>query len=511
MRERKPTSNSLARLKEQLGQISDLSNVASLLNWDQQVNMPPGGSEARAHHLSTVESLEHTLFVADETGQLLEEAAEEVISLPYESDDASLVRVAQREYEKMRRVPESLVTERAQATSRAFDAWQKARAESDFESFEPHLERVLELTIQYAEAIGYDEERYDALLDRYEPEMKTSQLIAVFEELKSGLIPLVEAITKQGQRIDDSLFKRRYPDQAQWDFGTLILEDIGFDFEHGRQDRSTHPFTASFSPLDVRLTTRVKPDRFQSALFGTIHEGGHALYDQGIHPDLIRTPLCTGASYGVHESQSRLWENLIARSRAFWSHYLPVLREFFPDQLTDVDVDTFYRAINRVQPSLIRVEADEVTYSLHIFLRFELEQALLNDELDVAHLPDAWNAKMEKYLGVVPPDDARGVLQDVHWSGGLFGYFPSYALGNLLAAQFYDKAFAEMPALPNQIGAGDLGPLLTWLREHIHQHGKKFTPAELVKRVTDEKMTAESFLTYLREKYSQIYELDTSR
>jgi carboxypeptidase Taq len=504
-------TNSLAQLKERLAQISDLSNVASLLNWDQQVNMPPGGSEARAHHLSTVEYLAHTLFVANETGHLLEEAAEDVVDLPYESDEASLVRVTQREFEKMRRVPESLVAERARATARAFDVWQEARSESDFRRFQPHLERVLDLTIQYAEAIGYKDDRYDALLDHYEPEMKTSELIEVFDEMKSGLIPLVEAITERDHPIDDSFLNDRYSDQAQWDFGTLVLEDIGFDFEHGRQDRSTHPFTVSFSPLDVRLTTRVNPNRLQSALFGTIHEGGHALYDQGMHPDLIRTPLCTGASYGVHESQSRLWENVVARSRAFWSHYFPVLREFFPDQIAHVDTDTFYGAINKVEPSLIRVEADEVTYNLHIFLRFELEQALLNGELPVARLPDAWNAKMEEYLGVVPPDDARGVLQDVHWSGGLFGYFPSYALGNLLAAQFYDKALADLPALSSEMAAGDFGPLLTWLREHIHQHGKKFTPVELVKRVTGETMTAEPFLTYLRKKYSQIYEVNNAR
>lgn len=470
--------------------------------------MPPGGSEARAHHLSTVESLAHALFLADETGELLDGAAEDVTGLAYESDDASLVRVTQREYEKMQQVPASLVAERAQATSRAFDAWQKARAESDFKRFQPHLERVLDLTIQYAEAIGYEDRLYDALLDRYEPEMKTSQLIEVFDGLKKGLFPLVEVIAEQDQPFDASFFDRRYPDQAQWDFGTLVLKDMGFDFEHGRQDRSVHPFTTSFAPLDVRLTTRVEPRRLQSALFGTIHEGGHALYDQGIRLALDRTPLCTGASYGVHESQSRLWENVVARSRAFWSHYLPVLREFFPEQIAGVDLETFYRAINTVEPSPIRVEADEVTYNLHIFLRFELEGALLNGQLDVADLPEAWNAKMEEYLGVTPPDDAQGVLQDVHWSAGLFGYFPSYALGNLLATQLYEKALGETPALSSQIAAGDFGPLLTWLREHIHQHGKKFTPAELIERVTGESLTAEPFLTYLRKKYGHIYELD---
>lgn len=503
-------TTSLTQLKERLAQISDLSNVASVLNWDQQVNMPPGGSEPRAHHLSTVESLAHALLVADETGELLDGAAEDVAGLAYESDDASLVRVTQREYEKMRRVPASLVAQRARATSRAFDVWQEARAESDFKRFQPHLERVVDLTIQYAEAIGYEDRLYDALLDRYEPEMKTSQLIEVFDGLKKGLLPLVEMIAERDQPFDAPFFDRRYPDQAQWDFGTRVLKDMGFDFEHGRQDRSVHPFTTSFSPLDVRLTTRVDPRRLQSALFGTIHEGGHALYDQGIRLALDRTPLCTGASYGVHESQSRLWENVVARSRAFWSHYLPVLREFFPEQLAGVDLETFYRAINRVEPSPIRVEADEVTYNLHIFLRFELERALLNGRLDVADLPEAWNAKMEEYLGVTPPDDAQGVLQDVHWSAGLFGYFPSYTLGNLLGAQFYDEALGETPALSSQIAAGDFGPLLTWLRKHIHQHGKKFTPAELIERATGESLTAEPFLTYLRKKYGHIYELDTS-
>lgn len=498
-------STHLEQLKNRLARISDLGAASALLSWDQQVNMPPGGSDARAHHLATVRSLAHGLFVADETGRLLERALEESADLPYDSDDASLLRVTQREYEKLRRVPESLVAERARATALSFDAWQKAREESDFAQFRPHLERVLELTIQFAEALGYEERLYDALLDRYEPDMKTSQVAAVFDEVKADLVPLVQTITEQDENLSDDVFDKIYPDQAQWDFGLLVLRNMGFDFKHGRQDRSAHPFTTSFSPHDVRLTTRVQPNHFQSALFGTIHEGGHALYDQGMRIALDRTPLCSGASFGVHESQSRFWENIIARSRDFWRHYLPKLRAFFPQQLKGVDLESFYQAINKVEPSPIRVEADEVTYNLHIFLRFELEQELLEGELAVSDLPEAWNGKMEDYLGITPANDAEGVLQDVHWAEGYFGYFPSYALGNLLAVQFYNQASADMVDLQEQIARGKLEPLREWLRENIHAHGKKFTPVELTKRVTGEEMKAQHFLDYLREKYSEIY------
>jgi carboxypeptidase Taq len=498
-------STHLEQLKNRLARISDLGAASALLSWDQQVNMPPGGSDARAHHLATVRSLAHGLFVADETGRLLERALEESADLPYDSDDASLLRVTQREYEKLRRVPESLVAERSRATALSFDAWQKAREESDFAQFQPHLERVLELTIQFAEALGYEDRLYDALLDRYEPDMKTSQVAAVFDEVKADLVPLVQTVTEQAENLCDDVFDKIYPDQAQWDFGLLVLRNMGFDFKYGRQDRSAHPFTTSFSPHDVRLTTRVQPNRFQSALFGTIHEGGHALYDQGMRIALDRTPLCSGASFGVHESQSRFWENIIARSRDFWRHYLPKLRAFFPQQLKGIDLEAFYQAINKVEPSPIRVEADEVTYNLHIFLRFELEQELLEGELAVSDLPEAWNGKIEDYLGITPANDAEGVLQDVHWAEGYFGYFPSYALGNLLAVQFYNQASADMPDLQEQVARGKFEALREWLRENIHTHGKKFTPVELTKHVTGEEMKAQPFLDYLREKYSEVY------
>lgn len=500
-------STYLERLKERLARIADLKAVRSLLSWDQQVTMPPGSSEARSHHLATVTALKHALFVADETGDLLEGAAAEVAGLPYDSADASLVRVARREYEKLRRVPESLMAERARVHALSYDAWVRARDASDFAIFRPHLERVLDLTIEYAEALGYEECRYDALLDRYEPDMKTTQVAAVFAELKAVQVPLVRAIAERGQVVDDRFLRREYPDQAQWDFTLQVLRDMGFDFTFGRQDRSVHPFTTSLAPQDVRLTTRIRENDLTWGLFSTIHEGGHALYDQGIHVELGRTPLFGGASYSIHESQSRLWENIVGRSRHFWRHYFPRLRKLFRKQLAGIDAETFYRAINKVEPSFIRTEADEVTYNLHIFLRFELEQDLVERRLSVADLPEAWNAGMKEYLGITPPDDAHGVLQDVHWAEGYLGYFPSYALGNLLAVQFYNQALKEMPDLPEQLARGQLLGLREWLRANIHTHGGKFTPAELVLLVTGGEISAAPYLAYLREKYSEIYGL----
>jgi len=500
------TSN-LEALKKHLGKIMDLKAANNLLSWDQQVNLPPESGEARAEQLSTLTSMAHSLFVSDETGELLEKAAPEVADLPYESDDAALVRVTRREYERQRRIPEELVAEKARAAATGFGAWVKAREASDFGQFQPHLEHILDLTIEYAEALGYEDQRYDALLDLYEPDMKTARVAEIFGELKEGLVPLVQKIEERGAAVDDSVLQKTYPDQDQWDFGLEILRDIGFDFDHGRQDRAAHPFTVGFAPEDVRITTRIYPDQLQSGLFGTIHEGGHALYEQGIRSEIGRTPLFDGVSYGVHESQSRLWENVVARSFEFWKHYFPALQERFPDQLEGVDLTTFHRAINKVEPSLIRVEADEVTYNLHIFVRFEIEQKLIAEEMEVADLPGVWNEKMNEYLGIVPDDDANGVLQDVHWSHGYFGYFPSYALGNLLSVQFYNQALKDLPNLPQQIENGGFDDLLHWLREEIHSHGKKFTPTELVERVTGGPMSAEPFLQYVREKYGAIYQL----
>ena len=494
-------------LKARLGEIQDLHHAAAVLGWDQQTYMPPGGAAARAEQLATLGKTAHAWFITDEIGELLEALSSDAAGWDYDSDEASLVRVVARDHEKARKVPSELVAEIARVSALAFEAWAKAREESDFPMFQPHLEKVVELNIRLAEALGYEDRIYDPLLDQYEPEMKTAQVTAIFDDLKTELLPLVRAISEQKDAVDDSVLYQTYNERQQWEFGVQVIKDFGFDFTHGRQDKSLHPFTTSFSIKDVRLTTRVDPNYLPTALFGTLHESGHGLYAQGVSLSLERTSLDDGASLGLHESQSRMWENLVGRSGEFWSHYFPRLQGFFPDQLADVEPETFYRAVNRVEPSFIRVEADEVTYNLHIMLRFELENEMLEGKVKIADLPEAWNAKMEGYLGIIPPDDAKGVLQDVHWSGASLGYFPTYSLGNLISVQLFDKAKADIPSLVDQIAAGKFDELLDWLRVNVHQHGRKYTPAELVKRVTGQELTASNYIAYIKTKFSGIYDL----
>lgn len=497
----------LRELKTRLGEIEDLKKAADVLGWDQMTYMPSGGTTARAEQLATLRKTAHALFVSDEIGRLLEELKAETTNLDHDSDEASLVRVTARDYERERKIPAWLVAEMARVTALAQEAWIQARAESNYPHFQPHLQKIVDLNVQMAEALGYEDRLYDALLDRFEPEMKTAQVARIFDELKAELVPLVRAIAEKKNAVDDVILYRDYDEEKQWAFGLEVLRQMGFDFERGRQDKSAHPFTTSFSPNDVRLTTRVYRNQFKAALFGSIHEGGHALYEQGLGPALERTPLCDGASSGVHESQSRLWENVIGRSRGFWTFYFPRLKELFPEQLDGVDLEAFYKAINKVEPSMIRVEADEVTYNLHIFLRFEIENDMLEGKVQLSDLPEVWNAKMKDYLGIVPANDAEGILQDIHWSMGTIGYFPTYALGTLLSVQFYNQALAEIPEIPTQIERGEFAPLRTWLQERIYAHGKKFTPAELVKRVTGSELSAQPFVDYVRAKYGDIYGL----
>jgi carboxypeptidase Taq len=495
----------LEELKTRLGEIKDLTYAAAVLSWDLQTYMPPGATEARAAQLTTLRKLAHERLVSDEVGRLLEELAAETADLDPESYEASLVRVARRERDLYVKLPTDLVARLSRAQALGRNAWEKARASSDFAIFLPHLEELIDLAKETADALGYEERMYDALLDRFEPEMKTTQVEALFAELKAGLVPLVAAIAERQDAVDDSFLCGEFDVERQWEFGLEIVKRLGYDLNHGRQDRTAHPFTISFSPSDVRITTRVYPDQLKPALFATIHEAGHALYEQGISRALDRTPLSAPASLAVHESQSRMWENIVGRSRRFWSYWLPRLRQSFGPQLEGVSDEAFYRAINRVQPSLIRVEADEVTYNLHIFLRFEIENLMLEGKVRAADLPELWNAKMVEFLGVRPPNDALGVLQDVHWSSGMIGYFPTYALGNLLSAQFYGQAVAEIPGIPEEIERGEYASLLGWMRERIHARGAKDTPAELVQRVTGGPMRTEPFLQYVRAKYRELY------
>jgi carboxypeptidase Taq len=496
------------QLKQHLYPYHDLQKATAVLGWDREVNMPPGGSDARAEQSATLNAMAHEIFTSDETGKLLETAEAEVEDAAYDGDDASYVRVLRREYDKQVKIPTELVAEFSRVRSHAFVAWREARQNDDYPHFQPHLAKIVEINCKIADILGYDEHPYDALIDFYEPDMTAAKVETVFTELKEGLVPLVEQIVEDGQPVDDSFFgEQAYPVDKQWDLTEAALRDIGYDFSCGRQDKAPHPFTTHFSCNDVRVTTRLLENRPQSAFFSSVHEGGHALYEQGIPEKFERTVLSGGATLGLHESQSRMWENMLGRSRAFWSHYLPIMRAFFPEQLAGISFEDFYRAINKVSPSLIRVEADEVTYHMHIFARFEIELALVTGELDVADVPDAWNAKYEDYLGITPPSDADGCLQDVHWSHGTIGYFPTYTLGTIMSAQFYRRAKLDVPALEEQIAAGNFLSLLEWARKHIHKHGSKFTADELLERELGEDLDAQPLLAYLTTKYTDIYEL----
>jgi len=494
-------------LKKHLYRVFDIRSAASLLEWDQQILMPAGGAAARGEQVATLSALAHEIATSEETGRLLEAAEAEVTEMAYDSDDASLVRVLRRDYDRNTKIPTELVAERAKVTAMAFEAWKQARAENNVALFEPHLERVMDIIRRVADALGYEEHPYDALLQNFEPGMRTSQVTRLFEELKVGLVPLLKDITEHGKPVDDNFLSRDYDVDRQWDFTLVVLRDIGYDFNRGRQDQALHPFTTTFATDDVRLTTRLLSNRPQSAIFSSVHEGGHALYEQGSPARFDRTALAGGATMALHESQSRLWENMLGRSKAFWQHYFPILRAFFPEPLADVNLEQFYRAVNIVRPDFIRVEADEVTYNMHIFVRFELEQALLSGALAVKDVPEAWNAKYQDYLGITPRNNAEGCLQDVHWCSGLVGYFPTYALGNLIAAQLYHRMKADLPGIEEAFARGEFQPLLAWMRQHIHSHGAKFTAAELLASELGEEISAQPLLEYMRDRYSEIYEL----
>ena len=496
----------LELLQSKLRDITNIRDSAAVLGWDQQVYMPSGGAQARADQLATLEKLAHEMFITDEIGQLLTELEE--AGFPYDSDEASTVRIAKRDYDKARQLPPKLVEKMSRTFSLGQQVWTKAREDREFSQFQEILEQIVDLNIQAAEAYGYEESIYDALLDLYEPGMTTREVTEVFTSLKTELVPLVQAIVEHKEAVDSAALEQSYDVKRQWDFGMIPLQAIGYDLQRGRQDQSAHPFTTAFSVNDVRITTRVFENTFPSALFGTLHEGGHALYEQNVSQALNGTVLAGGTSLGVHESQSRLWENVLGRGRAFWEFYYPRLQDIFSEQLAGVSLDSFYRAINKVEPGFIRVEADEVTYNLHIFLRFELEQELFAKRLKVSDLPEAWNAKMEEYLGLIPPDDARGVLQDIHWASGSFGYFPTYTLGNILSLQFYSQTLQDIPTLPDQFSRGEFGALLAWFKEHIHQYGRKFMAKELLQRVTGtQSIEAGPYLSYINKKYTEIYDL----
>ena len=497
----------LAALKARLLEVDDLNGAASLLRWDMSTYMPPGGAPARGRQLATLARLSHERFVDPEMGRLLDAAERETASLPFDSDAASLVRVTRRNWEMSTRLPTSLVSEFHEHTALAYQAWTEARPKNDFEMVRPLLERTVDLSRRMAECFPDRQHIADPLIDLSDYGMKAADVQKLFAELRAKLVPIVRAIAAR-PLADDSCLHQPVPEDAQLAFGVEVIRAFGYDFQRGRQDKTPHPFMTKFSLGDVRITTRVRENDFTDSFYSTLHECGHALYEQGIDRGFEGTPLATGTSSGVHESQSRLWENLVGRSRGFWDWLHPQMAAAFPRQMEGVSADTMYRAVNRVERTLIRTESDEVTYNLHVMLRFGLELDLLEGRLQVKDLARVWRERFEADFGIPVPDDRRGVLQDVHWySGPIGGAFQGYTLGNILSAQFHAAAVKAHPAIPDEVRRGEFGTLREWLREHVHRHGAKFTASELVERVTGGPLTLAPYLDYLWGKYQPLYGL----
>lgn len=489
--------------------ITQLRSVAAVLNWDQETYMPPGGARARADQISLILSMSHARFTSADfrrsLGLLVDLSTGKVLDNKLTQEEIRMLEMTWRDWRRATVLPVEFVGELARLSAEAQHIWEQARRKCDFGLLAPYMEKIISMKRDEAEYLGYEEVPYDALLENYEPGMTTRQIQALFDILQPALIDLLARINNADVPDRHEILAREYDESGQWEFGMELLRDMGYDFERGRQDRSAHPFTTNFHPTDVRITTRLRSDDLPMGLFSTMHECGHALYEQALNGHYFGTPLCEAISLGIHESQSRLWENYVGRSYNFWKWYYPRLKERFPSQLNDVALDDFYAAVNVVRPSLIRTDADEVTYNLHIMLRFELEQAIINNGLDVSDLPAQWNEGMEKYLGIRPNNDAEGVLQDMHWSMGAFGYFPTYALGNLYGRQIYEAAAVQINNLDDKISTGDLTTLLQWLQENIHQKGRSRTADELIREISGQPLSAKPFINYLEQKYGELY------
>lgn len=506
MSEEKQYSDKMEKLFELVAELTDLSHISAVLGWDQQVNLPSGGTEERGLQSAALGRIMHEKFASDEVGELIADLEEEVGDLYADTDEARAVKVSKKFYEKQAKVPLPLLMEFIKATTMAHEAWVSAKAQADFSLFEPHLAKIVDLRKQYAELYQPYDHIYDPLLDDYEPGMKTADVKAIFEKLRPQQVQLLQEIAEK-EPPDNAFIKQVYKEEYQEIFGRYVITRFGFDWNRGRLDVASHPFTTEFGLGDVRITNRYREGDPGSAIFSTMHEAGHALYGQGLAEKYKRHPLSGAASLAIHESQSRLWENIIGRSQEFWSFFYPSLQMLFPENLADVSLTDFYRGVNKVEPSFIRVEADEATYNLHIMLRLEIELGLMEGTIEVGDLPEIWNSKMKEYLGITPPDDAQGVLQDVHWSGGMIGYFSTYALGNLASVQLWDKLLKDNPNVPDEVAQGKFDTILGWMREHVHQYGSKYEPQEIMIRATGSKITPEPYIAYLRKKYTQIYDL----
>jgi carboxypeptidase Taq len=500
-------SGAFEELRRRLVEITDLGRAASLLAWDQQTKMPPRGAAVRAEQLATIGRIAHEKFISPEVGRLLDELTEFEQQHEYDSFEASLIRVARRDWEKARKIPADLRAEMSRSAALALPVWVDARKNDDFSSFLPVLRKNLDLRKQYVEIfIDEYDEPYDVLLDDYEKGMKSAEVREIFDYLKEHQAPLVKEVTAAGP-VSERPPARTFPIELQQRYELEVVKRFGYDAQSWRIDPTVHPFASGTGTQDIRLTTRYFEENLDG-LFATMHECGHGLYEHQVDQSLERTPLCRGTSLGLHESQSRMWENLVGRSLPFWRFFFPSLQETFPEALAGYDADRWYREVNTVEPSLIRVEADEATYNLHIILRFELEQEMLNGAFALEQLPEEWNRRMWDYLGIEVPDNRRGVLQDTHWASGSVGYFPTYALGNLISAQLWERIRADIPDLCEQFEQGEFVALREWLREHLHRHGRKFTPRETLERaVGADRIDPEPYVRYLRSKLGEIYGL----
>lgn len=488
---------------ERTQKAADLNYASAVLGWDQEVYMPPKGFALRGRQLATLASMAHDMVTEKGYGEILDELAGRNDLNEHEADN---IRLSFEDYTKHTKLSSSFISKLTEQTSASYSAWIQARKENDYQLYAPELEKMIALKLQQADMYGYEGHPYDALADEYEKGANVAMLDTVFKCVKKQLPSLLDKINAANQ-VDDSFLHKHYNKEEQWNFSMEVLEAIGYDFEAGRQDLSEHPFTTSFSPEDVRVTTRVSEDDFASLLWSSIHEGGHALYEQGLPVSEYGLPLSEAASLSVHESQSRLWENCVGRGNSFWRHFYPVLQNRFGPQLNDVSISDFYKGINKVQPSLIRTEADELTYHFHVLIRYEIEKGLLEKSIAPTDLRDVWNELYNKYLGISPPDDKQGVLQDIHWAHGSFGYFPTYSLGSFYAAQYYEQAKSVLPKLEEQLATGNYKELLIWLRDNIHQYGRKYRSEELCKKVTGKGLDFDAFMIYAANKYTDIYSL----
>lgn len=502
------TEQQYNKLIDELKRISLLGSCASVLGWDRETYMPSGGAELRANQLSLLAGLKHEWATSSEVGELLEELSDADLG---ESDSPQSVNVreAKRDYDRDKKLPQRLVEELSRVSTLSQHAWSEAKDSNDFSSFEPWLKQIINLKREQAACLKQDQGTlYDALLDLYEPGITTQQIQKTFTTLREELVPLVSKIADAKVKPDQSIVTRSFAVDGQRQFSKQMAREIGFDFQRGRIDVSAHPFCSGFGSGDCRLTTRYDENFFNMAFFGTLHEAGHGIYEQGLDTQHAGTPMGSSVSLGIHESQSRMWENLVGRSASFWKHSFPEAQKYFPKALQGVSQKQFYGAINVAEPTMIRVEADEVTYNLHIMLRFELEQRMISGELEADQIPDAWNETFKQYLGITPVDDAHGCLQDVHWAAGYIGYFPTYAMGNIYASQFFEAAGEQLGNLDEMFARGEFEPLKQWLNTNIHQRGQQYSAAELVEVVTGNKFSAEPLVAHLKKKFGTLYQID---